>query len=449
VRTTLLNPTIWLLAALLVRAAWALVRDESPRDALTGTLRLAARWPVLVVLTVATMGALGSRVVIGYLSPGAYAEEVIAARSFLAERQLYTGDDRAEFTRWANEERSPANPWTLPGLSTCQASAFEHRPQFYTSQAHTPMLLLGSVPLVRVFGGHGLYVTLVVLSAALLTAAWWMLASEHDVAAIPGGMLLSGVALAGWQPVVAGLRQGDAVIVAASLIVIAWALLRREQPLAAGALAGLAAALSLPAALCVLALVRWPRAFAGACLSSGVAVMAALAVGGPMMFVDFAGNVADAARTYAVAMPNYAFVGRLAGSQAAVSRWWIAVIAALVIGGWWKARSVDDAFAWFAGLALLAAPLAWSQHVTLALLPLVWVLRRVSGHGSLGLVGWSLLALAVSLPDPAVAIIGDHLPLVGGIAWPIVPVALGCLWTWLAVASWTRRSAVSEATALP
>jgi len=124
------------------------------------------------------------------------------------------------------------------------------------------------------------------------------------------------------------------------------------------------------------------------------------------------------------------------------------VAVALVIGGWWRARSVDDACAWFSGLALLAAPLAWSQHITLAVLPLVWVLRRVSGHPSaIGLVGWSILALAVSLPDPAVAIIGEHLPLVGGIAWPIVPVAVGCLWTWLAVASASRQPVGTEATA--
>ena len=39
----------------------------------------------------------GSRAVLGYLSPGTYAEGVVGARAFLAERQLYNGDERAEF----------------------------------------------------------------------------------------------------------------------------------------------------------------------------------------------------------------------------------------------------------------------------------------------------------------------------------------------------------------
>jgi hypothetical protein len=112
---------------------------------------------------------------------------------------------------------------------------------------------------------------------------------------------------------------------------------------------------------------------------------------------------------------------------------------------------VDDAFAWFSGLALLAAPLAWSQHMTLALLPLAWLLSKVSRHqSSAGVFIWSILVLAVSLPDPAVAIIGDRLPALGGSAWPIVPFAVALLWGWLVIASWTGRyPTVPDATAVP
>ena len=450
-RTTLLNPTIWLLVALLGRAAWAIVRERPGAEALAATLRFATSRPALVVLALAVLGALGSRVLIGYLSPGAYAEEVVSARSFLAARRIYGGDDRAEFVRWAKEEQAASAPWTLPGLSTCQASALEHRPQFYTSQAHTPMLLLGSVPIVRLIGGHGLYVTILVLSGALLAAAWSMLVAEYRLYAIPGGAIAAALALAGWQPVVAGLRQGDAVLAAASLVVIGWGLLRRDRPLTAGIVVGTAAVLSLPAAVCILALARWPRALAAACVIVGAIGSAALAAGGPMMFVDFAGNVAAAARTYAMAMPNYAFGGRLVGSHEALAGWLSCAAVALVICGWWRARSVDDAFAWFSGLALLAAPLAWSQHMTLALLPLAWLLSKVSRHqSSAGVFIWSILVLAVSLPDPAVAIIGDRLPALGGSAWPIVPFAVALLWGWLVIASWTGRyPTVPDATAVP
>src|SRR4029079_11862990 len=104
----------------------------------------------------------------------------------------------------------------------------------------------------------GLYVTILVLSGALLAAAWSMLVAEYRLYAIPGCAIAAALALAGWQPVVAGLRQGDAVLAAASLVVIGWGLLRRDRPLAAGIVVGTAAVLSLPAAVCILALARWP-----------------------------------------------------------------------------------------------------------------------------------------------------------------------------------------------
>ena len=148
-------------------------RARSPAGrALDDVVRTATTVPVLAVLALASGGAVASRAVIGYLSPGAYAEEVLAAREFLSERHVYRGDDRAQFARWLREERPATEPWALPGISVCQASAFEHRPQFYTSQAHTPMLLLGSVPLVHLVGGRGLFVGIFGVSAGLLVLAW-------------------------------------------------------------------------------------------------------------------------------------------------------------------------------------------------------------------------------------------------------------------------------------
>jgi hypothetical protein len=391
---------------------------------------VATQWPVLVLLVVMALGALGSRAVVGWLSPGAYAEEVLEARAFLSARRLYHGDERAEFGRWLREEPAPLLSWTLPGVSECQASALEHRPQFYTSQAHSPVLLLASAPVVGVAGGRGLYVVLVALSLAGLGASWLRIVREMGLASRSAGAALAAVALAAWQPVVAGIRQGDAVLVAASLVVFSWSFARRERWAAAGVAAGLATVVAPAAAGAMLALARWPRAFGWACLTAGAATLVTVVVGGPMLLADLAGNVVTAARTYASAMPNYALAGRAVGGGLFPFTVAAAGCLGLTLAGWWRARSVDDSFALFIVLGLLAAPIAWSQHLALVLVPLVVLFGTVARRArSTGLAAWAALALVLSLPDPAVA----HTAVaVGAGAWPLVPFALAALWAWLA-----------------
>jgi hypothetical protein len=433
-RTTILNPTLWLLATVVAVAGWAAICRRPAREAVRLAVWGVTRWPVLLVLGAMALAGVGSRVVVGYLSPGAYAEEVLASRFYLAERAVFRGDDRAEFERWLREEPAAADAWTLPGISSCQASALEHRPQFFTSQAHSPVLLLASVPVVRVAGGRGLYLVIVALSALGLCAAWWVLAGEFRIPRRSRESLLLATALVGWQPVLAGLRQGDAVLVAAALVVCGWGLTRRGHWAAAGGAAGLAATISLPAAACVLGLVRWPRALGAACLAGAVAAAATMTAGGPMLFVDFAGNIVASARTYASAMPNYALASRVAVDAGLPGAAVVAAAGALVLFGWWRARTVDQAFATFAVLGLLFAPVAWSQHMALALVPLAVLFTEAAALPSAGpLAAWALVAIGVSLPDPAVAILADAMPAWGATPWPVVPLVLLALWAWLAM----------------
>jgi hypothetical protein len=429
--TTFLNPTIWLLVAVVAASARAIVRGRPPRAALGDVIDTATRWPVIALLAAMALGGLGSRAVVGWLAPGAYAEDVVQARAFLSAHRFYRGDERAELGRWLRETPPAARAWTLPGVSECQASAFEHRQQFYTSQAHSPVLLLASTPVVAIAGGRGLYATLVVLSLAALGAAWLGLVRQGGVPPRSREAWLGAVALAGWQPVLAGLRQGDVVLIAASLVVCAWSLARRERWAAAGAVAGLAAVVAPAAAGGVLALARWPRAFGWACLTAGGAIAATLAVGGPMLLADFTDNAMTAARTYAGVMPNYALAGRLVGGGLLPAAWAGAAFVLLASLAWRRARTVDQAFGLFTLLGLLAAPIVWSQHVALALVPLA-VLLAATTHpvGSAGLLAWAALATIVSLPDPAVALMSDAMWSTG---WPLVPCALAALWVLLLV----------------
>ena len=283
-RTTALNPTVWLLVALAASAVAALVRGETARAAFLRVLAAAARTPVLAAIGLAVLGGVGSRVVVGYLAPGSYAEEVLAARSFVSARQLYDGGDRLNFSKWLTDEPAPVTPWTLPGLTVCQASALESRPQFYTAQGHSPALLMISVPIVALGGGRMLYVVFVLLSLVALGGMAAALAAEAGVPPGSAAFLVLLLALAGWQPALAGIRQGDAVIVVTGLVVWTWRLLRRGHAVSAGVTAGLSGALFLPAlALLVPVGLRSRRALVTGLGTVLLVAGATVAVAGPMI----------------------------------------------------------------------------------------------------------------------------------------------------------------------
>ena len=75
----------------------------------------------------------------------------------------------------------------LPGITTCQASALEHRPQFFTSQGHLPTLLLASVPIVHFVGGRGLYLALVLGSLVSIIAMVGVLLGESGRSGVARG----------------------------------------------------------------------------------------------------------------------------------------------------------------------------------------------------------------------------------------------------------------------
>lgn len=404
--TTLLNPTLWLLAALAGSAVLAQVTGQDARTAFARVVRIGASRGILAILGLVAAGSLGSRVVLGYLAPGAYAEEVIGARSYLAERQVYQGNDRADFSRWLSEEPAAADPWTLPGLTVCQASALERRPQFYTSQGHSPVLLLASVPVVRIAGGRALYVTMVTLSVMAIAAIVVALALDLGLSfpSMPG--LLLAIAVAGWQPVFAGIRQGDAVLIVAGLFVWTWRLLRIHRAAVAGIVAGLSSVMLVPATVLLIPLARASkRGLVAGVAAVAAVVTAATALGGVLLFVDYATSTLASARLYAASPITYSAVAKLLGlsASAAPALWAAATAVGLTALAAWR-RSADEfdvSFASFASLAFLLTPVAWSQHVTLLVLPLVALLARAVGPRPPGLLLlWIAIALLLSLPDP-------------------------------------------------
>jgi Glycosyltransferase family 87 len=447
-RTTLLNPTVWLLAITGAVSLAGAVRGQRARPSFDRVVRLATTWTALAMLGVLAVVGLGSRLVLGYLSPGAYAEEVVGARAYMAERTVYGADARMELQQWMSEAPASMDPWALPGITPCQASAMGNRPRFYTSQGHPPTLLLASVPVVQALGGRGLYVLLALASLVAGAVVVVIVARETGAAGQVRVAWLLGATLLGWQPVVAGIRQGDAVVLAGALVVVAWHGMRREAP-GTGIAGGVAASLTLPALAVIPALLR-ARGHAGtvACAVLTAIAGAVTLAAGPLVLVDFSSTLLLSARTYAEAAQNYALMGRALVNG--LDRLALGTLVIAAAATFWRGRSRDTAIGAWMTLGLLAAPIVWSQHLVLAFVPILVVCRRIVRNGSaLALAGWALLVLLLSLPDPAVAHLHDlQVMLSPGLATiPVVSLGLIALWAWLVLGA--EPTTIPEGLAVP
>ncbi len=387
----------------------------------------------LIALVGLAIFGLGSRAVLGFLSPGAYAEEVVAARTFLTD----SGSQGGSRTQQGGSRTAPTDIGdlaassavaNLPWLTTCQGNAIANRARFYTSHAHTPMLLLAGVPVVYAGGPKALYLVLLAASLVSIGIMAWVLIERSGLHWTSPAALLVLAAVAGWQPVLAGVRQGDAVLPAAGLVALAWYLIGRHgTDRRASVPAAVAACLAVPAIGVLPALWRTaPRAAAVATGVFLVIVGVTVATAGSGVVPGFIQTVGETARTYADAPANYAIAGRalkIAGLPV------VAVAFALVlICSWWRGATVDAAFASFAVAGLMVAPVLWSQHLALLLIPFaVLFVHTLHGGSSLALAALAALALVFSLPDTIairLAHISSPITLIG------ISAALIAVWGW-------------------
>ena len=437
-RTTLLNPTVWLLTATAAAGAIGTLRRMTARDSFQWLLRWACAWPVLAALVLMAGGGLASRIALGYLSPGAYAREVVAARTFVECRTLYGADGGGAVAEWLAGSPATATPWkAVPGLPACQATAVADRAHFFTNQAHTPMLLLAGVLLTRLGGGSAVHAALLLLSLAAVAG---MAAVLIDFAGIQWRSRLAVLVLAavvGWQPVLAGVKQGDAVLFAAALIAVAWLMLRRGRSVVAASLVAVAVCLTVPALGGLAGLTR-SRARAGALtvllvIGAGGATEAIAGLG---VVSGFHETIGETAITYANAMTNYAVLGRATVSGFGFP----ALMALLGLAGTctWSARSTNRSFGAFVIIGMLLAPVLWSEHLALALVPGVTLLTVVLRRGSAAaLMMWGMLMLSLSLPDGTSSDLTQLLPLhvTSGVVLPATSAGLIALWGWVTFAS--------------
>ncbi|MDQ3488090.1 MAG: hypothetical protein M3468_10205, partial [Acidobacteriota bacterium] len=424
-RTTLLNPTVWLLVATCVAGVVGAVRGRTASASVDSLLRVVCARPILVLLIGLALFGLGSRAVLGFLSPGAYAEEVIAARTFVEQRDLY-GSGVAPSQ--ALGDPSVAN---LPWLSSCQGNAITNRAKFYTDHAHPPMLLLAGVPVVYLGGAKLLYLSMLAASLGAIAVMSAVLLARAGLGwRSPAGLVVI-AAVAGWQPVLAGIRQGDAVLPAAGLVALTWYLLGRRSGSERAALpSAIAACLAIPSVGVLPAL--WRTAPRVAVVATGILlaiVGATIALAGAAVVPAFLQTVAETARTYAGAPANYAIVGRALEAGAVMPVLALGFLLVLVCS-WWRGTNADAAFATFGVAGLMLAPVLWSQHLALLLVPFTVLFARTLRHGSsLGLASVAALALVFSLPDTIairLAQVSSSLTLIA------LSSALVLVWAWTA-----------------
>jgi len=156
-------------------------------------------------------------------------------------------------------------------------------------------------------------------------------------------------------------------------------------------------------------------------------VAVTVVVAGAGVIPGFVQTVGETARTYADAPVNYAIAGRAlklgAGAPALAAAFMLVLICS-----WWRGATVDAAFATFTVAGLMLAPVLWSQHLALLLIPFaVLFVRTLRDGSSLALASLAGLALAFSLPDTVairLAHISSTFTLIG------ISGALIMLWGW-------------------
>jgi hypothetical protein len=435
-KATFLNPTLWLLLATAATAAVGIIRRWRAEESFRRVIDLTTRTPILAGLLAVTAVGVTSRLVIA-----ANQERDVVKRSRVVLNRLFSNErvDGREtwnaYQEWIQRTRGSDVPWqAAQAAAGCPAKAMWDRVSLFTPQADTPVLLIGTGTVARYLPPRVLK-TLVILSALTAVITLWLVLCEFVEVhwrSREGVLLLS--ILAGWQPVLAGIRQADVVLPATAIAALAWRSARNRQWVASGLGAALAGCLTLPAVGALLAVLRSNRR-AAVSAAAGLILLTATTIGvaGADVAPGYVLTVAYAASSWFPTLTSYSTAGRAIAANVPM-----AIIAAMVLLAlvftWWRSRAVDLAFGSFLALGILLAPLVWSQHLALAVIPCALVLNHIvrQHRSSASLLGWTLLVVCISLNDQSASRFTTWFAVGSGdIAVPAGVIALVVLWLWL------------------
>lgn len=401
--TTLVNAVVWLL----VLATWR------PLGPARGGHRLAASarslpWPwlptpVLIALAAVAAAGLISRVALGVIVPGDFAQEVVAYQSWTAGDGLYPADFQARFRTWVETEPSPLAPMLPEWLRMWREHKLEALIPRYSVQAHPPPMMLALAPAFALLGSYWTFLMYSIAGVAALAVAVVALRSTVRVEFKDAGWLL--VILLGWQPVLANVRHGQPGLIVAASLIGGYLALRSRHDVACGALVALAASLKVfPALLLVPLAVRRPRAFVAALATLGAVVVATCLVAGPGTWIAFLREARAVSEIYGAAPNNFALrsllVGMFGSAGAFLS---VAAAAGLIIATLTRGRARrcndETLYAQFICLALLLSPTCWSHYFVLLLVPAAVAADELVMTDTSAVASVAACGLALSLPD--------------------------------------------------
>jgi alpha-1,2-mannosyltransferase len=234
------------------------------------------------------------------------------------------------------------------------------------------------------------------------------------------------MAVLGWQPVLAAVRDGQVSVLIGVLMIAGWAGMRERAGGGSGVAIGIAAALKLyPALLLALLALRRRAALVAALITMVASATIVSLIAGAQAWADFARAAAIIAASFAGEPHNLAVVARLAGVTP--SGWLLAAYVATSVvmllatiavvlrreRSRAQCHTTDLEFALFISLAFLLSPVAWHHYVFMLAQPLAVALAAaITSRGRLAIGAWAAAVLLLSVPDDALrgfqAALPDH-----------------------------------------
>jgi hypothetical protein len=402
--SALANPVIWIVAAVLLLAC------SSSVDAVGRLGRILTHPAALLALAIVVTANLGVRVALGLVAPGDFAGEIIAARSIESGGSMYSADlvrDRVAVRQIAPGPLVSAVASWLPASLVGQAR--ERNSVGIAAQAHPPTVLALIAPLVLLTGAEPAFVLVSTFSVVAAFGLAWCLVSAVVPRPEWRHFAVGALLVAGWQPSLAAIRDGQLSVVIAACAICGWWALRRAREAAGGVLVGIATVLKFyPAALMLALAVRSRRALAWAIVAGALAVVATIAAFGVQPWLAYRDVVADGALGHLASGTNLSVAARLAHvfpRAVALDLWAVGSVILLALTLWRSRRerefpaSIDLSFARFSCLAIALSPTAWGHYLPLLAQPFAILLRSALDARDRGrLVAAAGLALLLSVP---------------------------------------------------
>ena len=414
------NVTFWLVLGTLL---WMLARTRGDGgDILRPAGRFLRKPVVLVALGLGAFFNVSSAIYVGYVAPRDIMQDVVSARLLLSGKPAFPLSMTAEIKDALEHEPPPftLSQW-VPALRAREQRAYA---QVVTSpwvQAHPPAMTLLLIPFVASLAIRHAYLVYTLLSLGCLLLSLAILLKELAFVRGNRAQLALLFAVLGWFQLGVMLRLGQSGVLLGLLLTVAWYFLRREKPTAAGVAVALAVTLKLfPAFLFPYLFLRQRRAFWAALVATAAFAGTTAAIVGRANLVDYS-EVTKFVETYYRGFPgNLSLLSWLVTLAGTVNRdsalpgvLFVLVLGAIVAAMLWRFRQhapvdaiarLDCEYAAFVALLPIVSPVAWDHYLTLLLLPLLVLAKRMTQSPALSRGRVLVLAgavLAVVTPQPA------------------------------------------------